>query len=49
MVINAGFATAATRREVLARLRRSGLLLVLLAAGGVAGTRAGRFMPAVVV
>jgi len=49
MLVNAGFATAATRRDVLMRLGRSAPLLVLLAAGGAAETLAGRFAPASLV
>lgn len=42
MVVNAGFATAVTPRRVLAALRGSGPLLLLLAAGGAAGALATR-------
>ncbi|CAL9333666.1 hypothetical protein SUDANB145_00118 [Streptomyces sp. enrichment culture] len=45
MVVNAGFATAVTPRRVLAALRGSGVLLLLLAAGAVAGALAGRVAP----
>lgn len=42
MVVNAAVATAATRRAVLVRLRRSGTLLGFLAMGGVVTSRADR-------
>ncbi|WP_309141973.1 sulfite exporter TauE/SafE family protein [Streptomyces griseicoloratus] len=45
MVVNAGFATAVTRRRVLAGLRGSGPLLLLLAAGASAGAFASRIAP----
>lgn len=45
MVVNAGIATAATRRTVLAALRGRAALLVLLAAGGAAGALLTRFVP----
>ncbi|WP_413754300.1 sulfite exporter TauE/SafE family protein [Streptomyces sp. R-74717] len=46
MVVNAGFATAATPRRVLLALRGSGTLLLLLAAGASAGALATRLAPA---
>ncbi|MFD6274758.1 TSUP family transporter [Streptomyces sp. NPDC060209] len=46
MVVNAGFATAVTPRRVLVALRGSRTLLLLLAAGAVAGALATRFAPA---
>ncbi|MGY0021765.1 TSUP family transporter [Streptomyces sp. cg35] len=46
MVVNAGFATAVTPRRVLAALRGSGTLLLLLAAGAAAGAFAARLAPA---
>ncbi|MGW1316221.1 sulfite exporter TauE/SafE family protein [Streptomyces sp. NPDC002426] len=46
MVVNAGFATAVTPRRVLAALRGSRPLLVLLAAGASAGALATRLAPA---
>lgn len=45
MVVNAAIATAATRRGLLAELRGSGVLLALLAAGGVAGALAAHAAP----
>ncbi|WP_217139826.1 sulfite exporter TauE/SafE family protein [Streptomyces sp. AC627_RSS907] len=45
MVVNAGFATAVTPRRVLAALRGSGPLLLLLAAGAGAGALATRHAP----
>ncbi|GAA4842963.1 sulfite exporter TauE/SafE family protein [Luteimicrobium xylanilyticum] len=45
MVVNALVATAATRRDVLDRLRGRHALLALLAVGGAAGALAGRFAP----
>ncbi|GHB61671.1 UPF0721 transmembrane protein [Streptomyces viridiviolaceus] len=45
MVVNAAFATAVTRRRVLAELRGSAALLLLLAAGATAGATASRFAP----
>ncbi|MGG2464879.1 TSUP family transporter [Streptomyces sp. RGM 3693] len=49
MVVNAGFATAVTPRRVLAALRGSGRLLLLLAAGAAAGALATRLAPATLV
>lgn len=49
MVVNAAVATAATRRAVLARLRRSAPLLALLAGGGAVGAWLNRGAPAVVI
>ncbi|MEV7403430.1 sulfite exporter TauE/SafE family protein [Streptomyces sp. NPDC091267] len=46
MVVNAGFATAVTPRRVLLALRGRGALLLLLAAGAVAGALATRLAPA---
>ncbi|NED86215.1 TSUP family transporter, partial [Streptomyces sp. SID11233] len=46
MVVNAGFATAVTPRQVLRELRGSGALLLLLAAGASAGAAAARLAPA---
>ncbi|MGN5632750.1 sulfite exporter TauE/SafE family protein [Streptomyces sp. AC154] len=46
MVVNAGFATAVTPRQVLRALRGSGALLVLLAAGASAGAAAAGLAPA---
>uniref|UniRef100_UPI002A83FDF2 TSUP family transporter n=1 Tax=Streptomyces sp. CRN 30 TaxID=3075613 RepID=UPI002A83FDF2 len=45
MVVNAGFATAVTPRRVLAALRGSGALLLLLAAGAAVGALAVRAAP----
>lgn len=45
MVASAAVATAATRRDVLARLGRSGSLLVLLGVGGAVGALAARTAP----
>ncbi|MCO5973515.1 sulfite exporter TauE/SafE family protein [Actinoallomurus soli] len=45
MVVNAGFATAATRRNLLAALRGRAILLTLLAAGGAAGALLTRLVP----
>jgi hypothetical protein len=45
MVVNAGVATAATDRRILRQLRNSTGLLLLLAAGGAAGTLAARHAP----
>ena len=45
MVVNAGFATAVTPRRVLRALRGSGRLLLLLAAGAVAGALGTRVAP----
>lgn len=45
MLVNAAFATAVTPRRVLARLRGSGALLLLLAAGGTGGALATRHIP----
>ncbi|MEU4659186.1 sulfite exporter TauE/SafE family protein [Streptomyces sp. NPDC023723] len=45
MVVNAGFATAVTPRRVLAALRGSGVLLLLLAAGAAAGALGARVAP----
>ncbi|MFI1198515.1 TSUP family transporter [Streptomyces sp. NPDC020883] len=49
MVVNAGFATAVTPRRVLAALRGSGALLLLLAAGAATGALATRLAPAALV
>ncbi|MFJ4856082.1 sulfite exporter TauE/SafE family protein [Streptomyces sp. NPDC088730] len=46
MVVNAGFATAVTPRQVLRALRGSGALLLLLAAGASAGAAAATLAPA---
>ncbi|WP_328868175.1 TSUP family transporter [Streptomyces sp. NBC_00304] len=46
MVVNAGFATVVTPRQVLRALRGSGALLLLLAAGASAGAAAARLAPA---
>ncbi|MFF3176641.1 sulfite exporter TauE/SafE family protein [Streptomyces sp. NPDC057900] len=46
MVVNAGFATAVTPRQVLRALRGSGALLLLLAAGASAGAVAAALAPA---
>ncbi|MGP2439366.1 TSUP family transporter [Streptomyces sp. JW3] len=45
MVVNAGFATAVTPRRMLAALRGSGALLLLLAAGATAGALVARVAP----
>lgn len=45
MLVNAAFATAATRRDVLSVLRGRTVLLALLAAGGAAGALLTRFVP----
>lgn len=49
MVVSAGVATAATRRDVLARLRHSATLLALLAVGGAVGALLARGAPAGVI
>ncbi|MFD7919941.1 sulfite exporter TauE/SafE family protein [Streptomyces sp. NPDC059740] len=49
MVVNAGFATAATPRRVLRALRSSGLLLLLLAVGAFAGALATHHSPAALI
>ncbi|AOR36827.1 hypothetical protein BFF78_02435 [Streptomyces fodineus] len=46
MLVNAAFATAVTPRHVLAALRSSGTLLLLLAVGAAAGALATRHAPA---
>jgi hypothetical protein len=48
MVVNAGVATAATDRRILRQLRNSTGTLLLLAAGGAAGTLAARHAPGLV-
>jgi hypothetical protein len=45
MMVSAGLATAATRRDILGELRGRGVLLGALAAGGAAGAVAARFAP----
>lgn len=49
MVVNAAVATAATRREVLRRLRGSTRLLLLLAVGGAVGAVLARAVPGPVI
>lgn len=49
MVVSAAVATASTRRDVLTRLRRSGALLALLAAGGAVGAVLARQAPAALI
>lgn len=49
MLVNAAVATAATRRDVLGRLRGSAALLVLLAAGGAVGAVLARSAPEAVL
>lgn len=46
MLVNAGFATAVTRRQILVALRGRGTLLLLLAAGACAGALVTRVAPA---
>jgi uncharacterized protein len=49
MVVSAAVATAATRREVLVRLRSAGTLLVLLATGGAVGALLARQAPGALI
>ncbi|WP_345743665.1 sulfite exporter TauE/SafE family protein [Streptomyces sp. ODS28] len=45
MLVNAAFATAVTQRRVLAGLRGSGVLMLLMAVGGAVGALATRYAP----